>query len=337
MWETENMSNIEEFKPQASAPINWDAELRGAQMLVKSNLVPKDIKTAESALFVILAGRDMGLSPVQSLRGIKPIQGKLELSADLQLGLYHRSGGKSQWVVLTDKEATLKLQAPWSIEPHLSTFTVEDAKRAQLMSNPTWLKYPKAMLRSRAITQGLKDIGFLLGAGVYAPGEIGGGMLVDEATGEVLPAEVDVTPVTGMSHTSTDSSVETLDDGERTRVENVALEIANLIANGAEAGAYTKWQEQDTDAKVAIWALLDKSVRKIIKEISKQPQGGSDAETTRQNETEVNNKAGAPSLRDALAALKRKDFDTAADIARSLVPDEAKAVEAEIATMREAG
>lgn len=249
----------------AVVPIAWEQELKGASYLVKSGLVPKDIKTAEAALFVILAGRDMGLSPVQALRGIKPIQGKLELSADLQLGLYHRSGGKSQWTVLTDREATIKFQAPWSIEPHLSTFTVDDAKRAGLMSNPTWSKYPKAMLRSRAITQGLKDIGFLLGQGVYAPGELGGGITVDESTGEVLHGEIDITPTT--PHGSTDGAVEALDDETRENIQECAVKITELVRGGNYPAALEMWNYWQVDEKTAIWSLLDKDVKKVLKNL----------------------------------------------------------------------
>jgi hypothetical protein len=48
--------------------VNWDQELIGARALIKSGLVPPSIKTAEAALFLILTGRDLGLSPVQRAR-----------------------------------------------------------------------------------------------------------------------------------------------------------------------------------------------------------------------------------------------------------------------------
>lgn len=167
-----------------AAPVAWDQELRGAQYLLKSGLCPVALKTPEAVLFVILAGRDLGLSPVASLRSISVIQGKIECSADLQLSLFHKHGGRSKWVTLTDKEASLHLMAPWC-EPHTSTFTMADAQRAGIATG-NYQKYPKAMLRSRAITQGLKDIGFDATAGLYAPGEIGGEAVVaseeDEAS-----------------------------------------------------------------------------------------------------------------------------------------------------------
>lgn len=178
--------------PIPAAPVQWDAELRGANYLLRSGLCPVALKTPEAVLFVILAGRDLGLSPVASLRGLTIIQGKIEVSADLQLGLFHQRGGKSHFLELTDAKAVLRLSAPWLIADHTSTFSMQDASRAGL-ADGNYKKYPKAMLRSRAITQGLKDIGFDATAGVYAPGELGSEAVVDEGTEQVRPAQSVVT------------------------------------------------------------------------------------------------------------------------------------------------
>jgi hypothetical protein len=158
-----------------SAPVvAWNDEMEGAKMLLRSGLLPDTIKTPEAALFIILTGRDMGLSPVQSLRSIYIVKGKVEVSADMQLGLFHREGGRSHWVTLSDTQAVLRLAAPWLLEPHEESFSIEDAKRAGLAGGQNWRAWPKAMLRSRAITAGLKSIGFDPTAGMYAPGEVGG-------------------------------------------------------------------------------------------------------------------------------------------------------------------
>jgi hypothetical protein len=174
--------------------VEWDRELRGANYLMKSGLCPTGIKSAEAALFVILAGRDLGLSPVAALRNISVIQGKIELAADMQLALFARAGGSFKWVTLSESEAALWLNAPWLAAPHVSKWSMEDARRAQLTNGDNWKKYPRAMLRSRAITAGLKDIGFDATAGVYAPGEISEGAVVDEETEVVLtPAAAEET------------------------------------------------------------------------------------------------------------------------------------------------
>lgn len=169
---------------------DWDMELRGAAALLKSGLVPREIKTAEAALFLILTGRDLGMSPVQSLRSIRVIQGKVEVAADAQLGRFHGSGGRSRWVELTDRTARIELVAPWLSAPHVESFSLDDATRAGLTNGDNWRKYPKAMLRSRAITAGLKSIGFDATAGIYGAGEISGEEIVQgETVGAVEVAE----------------------------------------------------------------------------------------------------------------------------------------------------
>ena len=254
--------------------VNWESELKGATALLKSGLAPRDLRTAEACLFVILAGRDLGLSPVQSLRSIRPIQGKIELSADLQLGLFHREGGKTRWIKLTDAEVKLELSAPWLTEPHVSHWTMEDAKRAGLATNDNWKKYPKAMLRSRAITSGLKDIGYLPGSGVYAPGEISGQAVVDVQTGEVLPTEdQQASELAQMPKPQQTSAAE----GALTRVDDdVSLKVmewrgriedAFFAKDPDQAFAIYKDAKDElegADAQAALWSSLNSKCRSTL-------------------------------------------------------------------------
>lgn len=171
-----------------AAPVNWDAELNGARMLLKSGLLPTSVKSPEAAVYIILTGRDMGLSPVQSLRSINIIQGKPEVAADMQLALFKSRGGRAVFTELTERQAVLKLTHP-NGDTHTETFTMEAAKAAGLTGD-NWRKYPKAMLRSRAITAGLKSVGFDVLAGVYAEGEIGGPEVTPIVEPEVVVATV---------------------------------------------------------------------------------------------------------------------------------------------------
>lgn len=297
----------------ALAPINWETELKGAGMLVKSGLVPKDVRSPEAALFVILAGRDLGLSPVQSLRSIRPIQGRIECSADLQLGLFHRDGGKSRFFQLDADCAVLELTAPWLTQPHKVSFGKEDAKRAGLMSNSNYAKYPQAMFRSRAITQGLKDIGYMMGGGVYAPGEIGGNAYVD-VNGEVLPMDVSEVGTIG-PHTGTDGAIEALGDEEREFIVNLGRDITSHVVLGEIEKAMALTENLDADEKVALWAILDRPTRKALKEGAKEQKQAQPPTRT---------------VDDAIKAIKDKDFDLAADIASGLNERDKRFVESEI-------
>lgn len=144
-----------------------------AKELCSTGFLPVAVKTPAQAVAIILTGKELGLGPMQSLRSISIIQGKPELAADLQLSIFHRDGGRSKWLELTETRAVLWLRHPNGDE-HRETFSMDDARRAGLANGQNWQKYPKAMLRSRAITAGLKSIGFEPLAGAYAPGEIGG-------------------------------------------------------------------------------------------------------------------------------------------------------------------
>lgn len=148
-----------------------------AKELCTTGFLPQAVKTPAQAVAIIMTGRELGLGPMQSLRSICIIQGKPELAADLQLSIFHRDGGRSKWLALTEQKAALWLRHPNGDE-HTETFTIEDARRAGLAGGQNWIKYPKAMLRSRAITAGLKSVGFEPLAGAYAPGEIGGPEIV---------------------------------------------------------------------------------------------------------------------------------------------------------------
>ena len=306
----------------APAVMNWESELKGAKMLVDSGLVPKDIKTPQAALFIILSGRDLGLSPVQSLRSIRVIQGKVEASADLSLGLYQRGGGKFRWVKLDATGAELELSAPWLTAPHVSKFGIEEARRAGLLSNSNYAKYPTAMFRSRAITQGLKDIGFLAGAGVYAPGELGGSVVVD-VSGEVLPAQEgeQTQPAAAIADQSgLSGTVEALEDDEREELLNSAGLLTGWVNKQDMESALNHWNKRDNDQKTALWAMLDREVKKAIK-------AASDAA---KKSAELADMPEDP-LGSALRLIKTRDFDAALDLKRYLSEEDQALIDTEIA------
>lgn len=188
-----------------SAPIDFTGMLAVAEQLVPTGFLPKHITTAGQCVAIILAGRELGMEPMLALRSITMVQGKIVVAADAQLSLFKSRGGRATFTTLTDHAAILVLRHPNGDE-HTETFSIEDAKRAGLTKNPTWTNYPKAMLRSRCITAGLKSIGFEPTAGAYDPEEAasftetpsGGSVtmlppgLVQAALTEGKPAESDI-------------------------------------------------------------------------------------------------------------------------------------------------
>ena len=144
-----------------------DSLFRLAEALVPTGFLPANIKTAGQAVAIILAGKEIGLMPMQSLRSISLVQGKVTINADMLLALFVADGGKAEWTQSTIAGATIKLTHT-NGTAFTSSFTSEDAKRAGLAGKQgPWSSYPQAMLRARAITAGLKAIGWQPAAGVY--------------------------------------------------------------------------------------------------------------------------------------------------------------------------
>lgn len=140
------------------------------ETLLRSGLLPDHIKRPEQAAYIILAGAEMGMPATRALRSLQIVKGKIIESADSQLARFKECGGRGQFKELTDTTAELVLRHPNGDE-HVETYTIDDAKRAGLMANQVWQKHPRAMLRSRAITAGLKSVGWIDAIGAYDPDE----------------------------------------------------------------------------------------------------------------------------------------------------------------------
>lgn len=166
------------IRPEESLP----QMLAFAEALVKTGFLPQAIKTPAQAVAVILTGRELGIGPMQALRSINVIQGKPALGAELMLALFKARGGKAVWKESTGEKATLWLRHPNGDE-HIETFTMEDAKRAGLLDKTNWKIYPKAMLRARCASAGLRAVAPDVTAGMYDPDELGS---------EIPPVEVEI-------------------------------------------------------------------------------------------------------------------------------------------------
>lgn len=115
------------------------------------------VEQEKIALSVILAGAELGLSPMVSIRHVFLVEGKVGLSAEIMLALIIRAGVRYRWTEKTAEKATLWLHRAGQ-DPHEQSFTIEEARRAGLVGGDgqkgkfNWRAYPAAMLRARAIS-----------------------------------------------------------------------------------------------------------------------------------------------------------------------------------------
>ena len=141
---------------------------------VSSGLLPRNISRPDQALTIMIKGRELGLQPMEAFSGINVIQGRPELSASLMTALLIRGGVAIETIESSDEICHLRFTrevGPKVVEIE-TRFTMEDAKRAGLLSNQVWKKYPADMLYARALSRGARRIGADLLGGAYVQGEI---------------------------------------------------------------------------------------------------------------------------------------------------------------------
>ena len=146
-----------------------------------------DVGDKSKAIVQILAGQEMGFSPLVSMTKIYVIKGKISLSAELIASMIKRSGEYDYEVTEhTNKKCSIQFYRNGK-KGYLSVFTIEDAKQADLLKiGSGWEKYPRALLFSRAISQGAKiECPHLLN-GAYTAEEMGAEV---NEEGEVISIE----------------------------------------------------------------------------------------------------------------------------------------------------
>ena len=166
---------------QTMRPASAGLELRGmddverlARTAVASGLV--QVRRPEEAVVLLLTGRELGLSPMQSLRGIYVVSGRPVLSADLMVAVVRRSGLCASWrtVESTAESCTIETSRVGESTPTRKTWTMADAKRAQVTGKGTWSQYPAQMLRHRCAADLAREVYPDVLMGLYDPDELAG-------------------------------------------------------------------------------------------------------------------------------------------------------------------
>jgi hypothetical protein len=146
-----------------------------ALIAAASSLAPDALRgRPQDALIVLMAGRELGLAPMQSMRMLSVIKGKVTLAADATVALVRRSGECVEWrlVETTAQRATYTTRRKGDTEPTTLTWTIEQAQRAGLTGGQGWRSYPEAMLRARCASALARVVYPDLVAGIYDPDEL---------------------------------------------------------------------------------------------------------------------------------------------------------------------
>lgn len=140
-----------------------------ATAVVKSQLF--GMKTVEQATALMLIAQAEGYHPALAARDYHIIQGRPTLKAETMMARFQQQGGKVEWKTLTDQEVTAVFSHPSGGSASI-TWTFEQAKRAGLTNKDNWKNYPRAMLRARVVSEGIRTVFPGVVLGVYTPEEV---------------------------------------------------------------------------------------------------------------------------------------------------------------------
>ncbi len=132
-------------------PTSLDGAYQLAEALFQSGFF--GVRNKEGVFTLMIAGRSYGLDVFQSVNGFSIIKGRPAMTAGMMhaLCLRHPDCVYIHWVESTLERAIVETKRRNDPEPTRFEWTIEDAKRANLLGKDNWDQYPKSMLRARCI------------------------------------------------------------------------------------------------------------------------------------------------------------------------------------------
>jgi len=145
--------------------------LETIRMARAAGMIPPDINDPQ-AMIIISAGQEMGLQPLQSLRTMSFIRGRLCMTVQLQLAMARqRAGVRVETLEESADGSGVTVTLVRDGERVTVTYTLADARRAGLAEQRNWRLYPRQMLRWRAIGDALRIIAPDVVMGLLDPDE----------------------------------------------------------------------------------------------------------------------------------------------------------------------
>lgn len=194
-----------------------DAAFEVARRLVETSFVPAQFRGKPiEATAAILAGSEVGLSPMSALKAFDIIQGQAAPRAITLRAVVQSFGHELVLVESTNTRCRMKGRRAGSSEWQTVTWTIDRAKDLQLTGKDNWRKQPGAMLIARATSELARLIASdaILGIG-YSAEEVADGAASDVALA-VDPDPETPAPTTGRRTLRRPTKAEPVEDEPQT-------------------------------------------------------------------------------------------------------------------------
>ena len=128
-------------------------------------------KNTQEAMAIMLLCQAENLHPAVAMRDFHVIQGRPALKADAMLARFQQAGGRVEWKDYTDEKVTGIFSHPSGGTLEVS-WTLAKAKAIGIANKDNWRNYPRAMLRARVASEGIRSVYPGCVVGVYTPEEV---------------------------------------------------------------------------------------------------------------------------------------------------------------------
>lgn len=168
------MSDIE-LHQTASKATALPEKLEYAKFLAASGLLPAQYRERPAnVLYAVEYGETLGITAMAAINGIHVIEGKPSASAALISALVRRAGHRIRTWGDDEKAVTEIIRSDDPDFTYRVEWTLERARRAELLGKGTWKKYPAALLKARTVTECARDACQEVLFGLqYTPEELG--------------------------------------------------------------------------------------------------------------------------------------------------------------------
>ena len=152
-----------------SALVPFNEQERMAEAIAQSGMFGLKDKVAVLALMAVAQAE--GRHPASVAKDYHLIQGRPALKSDAMLARFQQAGGSVQWVKYTDEAVTGVFSHPQGGSLEV-TWTLAQAKAIGLATKDNWKLYPRAMLRARVVSEGIRSVYPAVIVGEYTPEEV---------------------------------------------------------------------------------------------------------------------------------------------------------------------
>jgi len=188
------------------------------------------VKTPEEALALCLIAQSENRHPASAAQDYHIINGRPAKKAESMLRDFIASGGAVEWHGLDDTKADATFSHPSGGTVRI-TWDMARASKAGI-NNPMWKKYPRQMLRSRVVSEGVRTV---------CPGATSGMLVIEEAQ-DLQPRDVTPRPSVIERLNLESSVVEISDEPDHEAILNAAAK------EGLDA-LKTAWQSTPRDVQ----------------------------------------------------------------------------------------